>query len=116
MDKERPAKGKGKMTCNNTLSLQGAGVQRDGAEKLDVETQVWEVHEALKAMIEEEERYGKRSDSGGLELVSLPDETNGAYVEAGRRYNSSTGEGVHQDDLPTCRERSTEDKVGNSEA
>ena len=40
----------------------------------------------------------------------------GAYAEVGERYIGTTGEGAERTTLSTCGERTTEDKVGDSEA
>ena len=86
-------------------------MRRKESTKLDIRARVEEAYTALKAMVEEEERSRSQTEANETELISLPEETDVAHVEAKERYHVTTGEGAEQDALSTCEERPAEDKV-----
>ena len=46
-------------------------MQQKVSMKLDINALIEEAYEALKTMVEEEERFGPRTDSGNLDLIGL---------------------------------------------
>ena len=76
LDEERSVKGKGKMRREDASSWQ------EGPAKLDVEGLVQEACEALKAMVDEEERSDEQKDYGDSELVDFPDKPDMGQAEA----------------------------------
>ena len=75
--------------------------------RLSFEARIAEAYAALEAMLEDEERMRLQSEAEGADLP---------YEMVEDRYDSTTEEGAKQNALPTCRERTTENLIADTES